>query len=75
MFKKLFLLVICLVIFPGCVFTGYGVNYDTGNYLSVTAEDGQKKFAMISTVTDEGVSNIEQVAEKVAAMFNDWVNK
>jgi len=62
-------MVLVLFILPavlsGCMFTGYGVNYDSGVWLRITTETDGKKVIVETTLNESDLGTVEAITQSV----------
>ena len=66
-FRRGFIIVLAVlpVLLSGCMFTGYGINYDSGVWLRITSEADGKKFVLETTLNESDIGTIEAVTQAV----------
>ncbi len=73
--KKLIFLLLLVLLLPGCVFTGYGVNYESGVWIKIVSEEPEKKFTLEATLQDSDSDLIKDEIIKILRKMNNETAK
>ncbi len=66
--KKLIFLFLLVLLLPGCVFTGYGINYESGVWIKIVSEDPDKKLTIEATLQD---SDSDLIKEEIIQLLKE----
>lgn len=53
------------VLLSGCIFSGYGVDYDSGVWLRITSEGNDKKLVVETTLNESDKGAVETITQAV----------
>jgi hypothetical protein len=63
MHRGLIIILAAIPFLSGCMFTGYGVNYDSGVWLRITAATDGKKIIIETTLNESDLGTIETITQ------------
>jgi len=69
--KKLILIFFIIFLLQGCVFTGYGVNYETEYLVTISAKEEGKMFNAVISIKDEP-GTLKDILAEIKEMFQNW---